>query len=109
MNEAAVPAAGAAPHWQRLHPATLALEIVALGPRSLQFLPAIAALGFTGNWVWIVPAILAFLLLSLLAAWFKWLRRRSQRHRLTWERYAALYKTRWALPRPRIAVRIWGT
>ena len=74
MNEAAVPAAGAAPHWQRLHPATLALEIVALGPRSLQFLPAIAALGFTGNWVWIVPAILAFLLLSLLAAWFKWLR-----------------------------------
>jgi RNA-directed DNA polymerase len=42
-------------------------------------------------------------------AWFKWLRRRSQRHRLTWERYAALFKTRWALPRPRIAVRIWGT
>ncbi len=30
--------------------------------------------------------------------WHKWLRRRSQRHRLTWERYDALLKTRWALP-----------
>jgi putative membrane protein len=62
------------PHWQRLHPATLALAIVKLGPRSLNFLPAVAALGFTGNWVWIVPAILAFLAISLLAAWFHWLR-----------------------------------
>lgn len=61
-------------HWQRLHPATLALAIVALGPKSLNFLPAVAALGFTGNWVYIVPAILAFLLISLLAAWFQWLR-----------------------------------
>lgn len=60
--------------WQRLHPATLALAIVKLGPRSLQFLPAVAALGFTGNWVYIVPAILAFLLFSLVAAWFHWLR-----------------------------------
>jgi len=60
--------------WQRLHPATLALSIVKLGPRSLNFLPAVAALGFTGNWVYIVPAILAFLLFSLVAAWFHWLR-----------------------------------
>lgn len=60
--------------WQRLHPATLALAIVKLGPRSLNFLPAVAALGFTGNWVWIVPAVLAFLLFSLLAAWLNWLR-----------------------------------
>ncbi|WP_293700125.1 MULTISPECIES: PH domain-containing protein [unclassified Sphingopyxis] len=73
-------AAAAAPpidddaNWQRLHPATLALAIVKLGPRSLNFLPAVAALGFTGNWVYIVPAILAFLLFSLVAAWFHWLR-----------------------------------
>jgi group II intron reverse transcriptase/maturase len=40
--------------------------------------------------------------------WHKWLLRRSQRHRLDWERYDALLKTRWALPKPRIAVRIWG-
>jgi hypothetical protein len=40
--------------------------------------------------------------------WHKWLLRRSQRHRLNWERYDALLKTRWALPKPRIAVRIWG-
>jgi putative membrane protein len=73
-------AAAAAPiidedaNWQRLHPATLALAVVKLGPRSLNFLPAVAALGFTGNWVYIVPAILAFLLFSLVAAWFHWLR-----------------------------------
>lgn len=41
-------------------------------------------------------------------AWHKWLRRRSQRHRLTWERYTELRKQPWSLPRPRIAVRIWG-
>lgn len=60
--------------WQRLHPATLALAIVKIGPRSLNFLPAIAALGFTGNWAYIIPAILAFLLFSLVAAWLHWLR-----------------------------------
>jgi putative membrane protein len=60
--------------WQRLHPATLALAVAELGPRSLQFLPAVAALGFTGNWVWIFPSILAFVLISLLAAWLQWLR-----------------------------------
>ncbi|MBB6426213.1 PH domain-containing protein [Sphingopyxis sp. JAI128] len=75
MSEAAaIPTVEAEPDWQRLHPATLALAVVELGPRSLQFLPAVAALGFTGNWVWIVPAIGAFLLISLAAAWFQWLR-----------------------------------
>lgn len=75
MSEAApLPMTEAEPHWQRLHPATLALAIVALGPKSLNFLPAVAALGFTGNWVYIVPAILVFILLSLLAAWLHWLR-----------------------------------
>jgi hypothetical protein len=40
-------------------------------------------------------------------AWFKWLRRRSQRSRLTWERFEHLLE-RYPLPRPRITVRIWG-
>ena len=40
--------------------------------------------------------------------WLKWLQRRSQRHRLNWQRYDVLLKTRWALPRPRIVVKIWG-
>jgi putative membrane protein len=77
MSEAPVPIeppAGGEPRWQRLHPATLALAIVALGPKSLNFLPAIAALGFTGNWVYIVPAIGAFLLISLVFAWLSWVR-----------------------------------
>ena len=76
MSDIALPRPGIEdePNWQRLHPATLALALVRIGPRSLQFLPAVAALGFTGNWIWIVPAIGAFLLFSLLAAWFRWLR-----------------------------------
>jgi hypothetical protein len=40
--------------------------------------------------------------------WYKWLRRRGQHHRLTWERFNALL-ARFPLPRPRIAVRIWAT
>ena len=42
-------------------------------------------------------------------AWHKWLCRRSQRNRLTWKRYDEWLSTRCLLPRPRIAVRIWGT
>ena len=38
--------------------------------------------------------------------WFKWLRRRSQRSRLTWERFEELLK-RFPLPTPRVMVRIW--
>ena len=40
-------------------------------------------------------------------AWYKWLCRRSQRARLTWERFTDLLR-RWPLPRPRITVRIWS-
>ena len=39
--------------------------------------------------------------------WYKWLCRRSQRKRLTWERFADLLRD-FPLPRPRITVRIWG-
>ena len=39
-------------------------------------------------------------------AWVKWLRKRSNRTRLTWERFVEL-KKRFPLPRPRIAVRFW--
>jgi group II intron reverse transcriptase/maturase len=40
--------------------------------------------------------------------WRKWLRRRSQKSRLTWERYAAMLE-RYPLPVPRIRVQLWGT
>jgi len=40
-------------------------------------------------------------------SWFKWLRRRSQRKHLNWERFAEILE-RFPLPRPRIMVRIWG-
>ncbi len=41
-------------------------------------------------------------------SWFKWLRRRSQRTRLTWPRFVGMLE-RFPLPRPRITVRIWGS
>jgi len=40
-------------------------------------------------------------------AWFKWLCRRSQRKRLTWERFGDLLRAL-PLPRPQITIRIWG-
>jgi group II intron reverse transcriptase/maturase len=39
-------------------------------------------------------------------SWYKWLRRRSQRTRLNWERFSDMLRW-WPLPRPRITVRIW--
>jgi len=41
-------------------------------------------------------------------SWYKWLCRRSQRTRLTWERFQDLLRD-FPLPRPRIKVRIWGS
>ena len=49
---------------------------------------------------------LAWLVEVTRRVWFKWLRRRSQRTRLTWERFELLLE-RFPLPRPRITVRIW--
>ena len=40
-------------------------------------------------------------------AWHKWLNRRSQRSRLTWERFAEVLR-RYPLPSPRVVVDIWG-
>jgi len=58
--------------------------------------------GVNGNvrslWLFVEAAALA---------WLKWLRRRSNRTRLTWERFIALL-ARFPLPRPQVAVRIWG-
>ncbi len=40
-------------------------------------------------------------------SWYKWLCRRSQRTRFTWERFTDLLRD-FPLPRPRITVQIWG-
>jgi group II intron reverse transcriptase/maturase len=40
-------------------------------------------------------------------AWYRWLRRRSQRTRLTWQRFGGLLKV-FPLPTPRVTVQIWG-
>jgi group II intron reverse transcriptase/maturase len=58
--------------------------------------------GVHGNW----PSLLR-LVEATKRAWYKWRCRRSQRARLTWERFTDLLR-RWPLPRPRITVRIWG-
>ncbi len=60
--------------WQRLHPLSLALAIVRLGPQSLNMIPALAAIGIAGKWIYVVPALLFFLLASLVTAWLRWVR-----------------------------------
>ena len=50
---------------------------------------------------------LARVVYATVRVWRKWLRRRSQRTRLTWERFNQLLE-RFPLPRPRVVVRIWG-
>ena len=42
-------------------------------------------------------------------SWRKWLRRRSQRTRLTWERFKETILRAFPLPSPRIRVRIWAS
>ena len=59
--------------------------------------------GVSGNFRSLVPLIEA-----TKRNWLKWLRRRSNKSRLTWTRYVALLE-RYPLPKPRITVRIWGT
>jgi RNA-directed DNA polymerase len=40
-------------------------------------------------------------------AWYKWLRRRSNRSRLTWQRFGDLLRA-FPLPRPRVKVQLWA-
>jgi RNA-directed DNA polymerase len=50
---------------------------------------------------------LACLLWHARRAWHKWLSRRSQRARLTWERFQEILR-KYPLPSPRVVVPIWG-
>ncbi len=60
-----------------------------------------AYFGVNGNW-----RSMVLLWRAVTRRWQKWLRRRSQRSRLTWERFNELLKG-YPLPRPRICVQIW--
>jgi len=57
--------------------------------------------GINGNW----PRMAA-VLHAVQREWHKWLRRRSQRTTMTWERYGTLLEAQ-PLPMPRICVQIW--
>jgi putative membrane protein len=59
---------------RHLHPLSLVLAMLRVGPQSLNLLPAIAVIGATGRWALIVPAILLFLAIALIIAWLKWVR-----------------------------------
>jgi putative membrane protein len=60
--------------WRRLSPLTLLLAIVRLGPGTVRMIPALAAIGIAGNWSYVAPALLAFLLISLAFSWAAWAR-----------------------------------
>ena len=63
---------------RRLHPLTLLIGITRLGPRMFNIVPAILALGVTGNARYIAPSILAFLVITLFFTWLAWARFRWQ-------------------------------
>lgn len=67
-------ATGFAGEPRRLHPLTLLIAVVQLGPRTLNFLPAILALGVTGQARLIIPALGLFLLVTLVFSWIAWTR-----------------------------------
>jgi RNA-directed DNA polymerase len=58
--------------------------------------------GITGNF-----RALAWFLEAVRAAWRKWLSRRSQRGRLTWQRFGVLSRAIYPLPEPRIVHSIY--
>lgn len=58
--------------------------------------------GVNGN-----SASMTKLVIAAARIWFLWLRRRSQKRRLTWDRFKAMLD-RLPLPEPRITVTIWG-
>jgi putative membrane protein len=58
----------------RLHPLTLLLAVVRLGPQTLNVAPALLGLGIAGGWKFIGPALAAFIILSLLFNWAAWTR-----------------------------------
>jgi len=49
---------------------------------------------------------LSLLLEGVKRTWYKWLNRRSQRSRLSWERFADLLKD-FPLPKPRVYANLW--
>ena len=59
--------------------------------------------GVSGNF-----RALQLVIAAVRKAWFKWLCRRSQRKRLTWERFVDLLRG-FPFPKPRILVAIWGS
>lgn len=60
--------------WLRLSPLTLLLAVVRLGPKSLNMIPAVAAIGISADWRYAAIALLVFLLFSLGFAWAAWMR-----------------------------------
>jgi putative membrane protein len=60
--------------WRRLSPLTLLLAIIKLGPKSLNMIPAVAAIGITSDWRYAALALLAFVCISLGFAWAAWVR-----------------------------------
>ncbi len=59
--------------------------------------------GISGNFI-----SLLLVIEQVRRVWYKWLCRRSQRKRLTWERFADLLRD-FPHPVPRIMVQLWAT
>ncbi|MEQ1689570.1 MAG: PH domain-containing protein, partial [Sphingopyxis sp.] len=59
---------------RRLHPLALVLGLAKIGPRMVNFLPALVGIGVTGQWWLIVPALGLFVLVMAGFTWAAWAR-----------------------------------
>jgi putative membrane protein len=62
------------PAWQRLSPLSLALAIVNRVPGTLQWTPAVAAIGLSYSWWYAIPALILLHIGNLVVFWIIWLR-----------------------------------
>lgn len=62
------------PPWQRLSPLTMLLAIINRVPGTLQWLPALAAIGLSYGWIYVIPALLLLHMANVAIFWWWWIR-----------------------------------
>lgn len=62
------------PPWQRLSPLTMLLAIINRVPGTLQWVPALAAIGLSYGWIYVIPALLLLHMANVAIFWWWWIR-----------------------------------
>lgn len=62
------------PPWQRLSPLSMLLAIINRVPGTLQWVPALAAIGLSYGWIYVIPALLLLHIANVTIFWWWWMR-----------------------------------